>query len=75
MSTTETNQKLTMNYYKITQIDFDFDGEDLTQDEMDSIITEAKSCLWDVPNLNEFGDAIYRNLGYTVTSLQYDVIN
>jgi hypothetical protein len=75
MNTTETNQKLTMNYYKITQIDFDFDGEDLTQDEMDSIITEAKSCLWDVSNVNEFEDAIYRNLGYTVTSLQYDVIN
>jgi hypothetical protein len=74
MSTTEINQTSTMNYYKITQIDFDFDGEDLTQDEMDSIITEAKSCLWDVPNLNEFGDAIYRNLGYTVTSLQYDSI-
>ena len=64
-----------MNYYKITQINFDFDGEDLTEEEQIQIISEAKSCLWDVPDIRQFQEVIYRNLGYTVLSLNYDVLN
>jgi hypothetical protein len=63
-----------MNYYKVTEIEFDFDDEDLTEDEMNEIITEAKSCLWDVPNVDDFSYVIYNNVGYTVNSLTYDVI-
>ena len=42
-----------MNYYKVTQIEFDFDYEDLTQEEQDEIVSETKNCLWDSPDGEE----------------------
>jgi hypothetical protein len=65
-----------MNYYKITEIEFDFDYEDLTQYEQDEIIQETKSCLWDSPKGGEhLADVITNNNGWSIKSLQYDVIN
>jgi hypothetical protein len=69
MNTTET-----MNYYKVTEIEFDFDGEDLTQEEQDEIINESKSCLWDSPNEKDLADVITNNLGWSVKSLKYDIV-
>jgi hypothetical protein len=38
-----------MNYYKITDIEFDFDDEDLTVDEQNEIIQESTNFLWTSP--------------------------
>lgn len=64
-----------MNYYKVTDIEFDFDYEDLTQEEQDKIIQETKSCLWDSPTEEELTDTITNNTGWCIKSLQYNVIN
>jgi hypothetical protein len=63
-----------MNYYKITDIIFDFDDEDLTQDEMSEIVEEATSCLWTSPTEEELVDTITNNTGWCIKSLQYKVI-
>ena len=63
-----------MNYYKITKIEFDFDGEDLTQEEKDEIIQEATNCLWTSPTEEELTDTITNNTGWCINSLAYDVI-
>jgi hypothetical protein len=65
-----------MNYYKVTNIEFDFDDEDLTQEEQDEIIQETKSCLWDSPNGEEsLADVITNNTGWCIKSLSYDTIH
>jgi len=64
----------TMNYYKITEIEFDFDYEDLTQEEQDEIIQETKSCLWTSPSEEELTDTITNNTGWCIKSLSYNVI-
>jgi hypothetical protein len=63
-----------MNYYKITEIDFDFDGEDITQEEIDTIVTETKGCLWTSPTEEDLSDIIANNTGWCINSLSYDVI-
>jgi len=69
------NTQTTMNYYKITEIEFDFDGEDLTEDEQNEIVSETKSCLWDSPNGEEsLADVITNNTGWCIKSLAYNVI-
>ena len=63
-----------MNYYKVTNIEFDFDGEDLTQDEQNEIIQEATSCLWTSPTENDLVNTITNNIGYGINSFSYDVV-
>jgi hypothetical protein len=63
-----------MNFYKVTEIEFDFDGEDLTQEEINEIINDTKSCLWDAPTEDELADTITDNTGWCIKSLQYKVI-
>jgi hypothetical protein len=63
-----------MNYYKITNIEFDFDGEDLTQEEQDEIIQEATNCLWTSPTEEQLTDTITNNTGWCIKSLQYKII-
>ena len=63
-----------MNYYKVTEIEFDFDYEDLTQEEKDEIIQDAKECLWDSPNEEDLVDVITNNTGWCIKSLQYEII-
>ena len=65
----------TMNYYKITEIEFDFDYEDLTDYEKKEIVDDAKNCLWDSPNEEDLANVISDNTGWCVKSLKYDVIN
>ena len=64
-----------MNYYKITEIEFDFDYEDLTDYEKEEIINEAKNCLWTSPTEDDLVDTITNNTGWCIKSLKYDVIN
>ena len=63
-----------MNYYKITKIIFDFDDEDLTQEEQDEIVEEATNCLWTSPTEEELTDTITNNTGWCIKSLQYKII-
>jgi hypothetical protein len=65
---------LEMNYYKVTEIEFDFDYEDLTQEEKDEIVESATSCLWTSPTEEDLTDTITNNTGWCIKSLQYDVI-
>ena len=67
--------KTTMNYYKVTQIEFDFDYEDLTQEEQDEIVNDTKSCLWNPESEEELVDCITNNTGWCIKSLSYDVVN
>ena len=64
----------TMNYYKVTNIEFDFDGEDLTQDEQNEIIQEATNCLWTSPTEEDLNQTIANNIGYGINSFSYDVV-
>ena len=64
-----------MNYYKVTNIEFDFDDEDLTDDEQNEIIDEAKSCLWTSPTEDDLADTITNNTGWCIKSLSYDTIH
>ena len=63
-----------MNYYKVTNIEFDFDDEDLTQDEQNEIINEATNCLWTSPTEEDLTNTISDNIGYCINSLEYNVV-
>jgi hypothetical protein len=63
-----------MNYYKITDIEFDFDDEDLTVDEQNEIIQEATNCLWTSPTENDLVDTITNNMGWCIKSLAYKIV-
>ena len=63
-----------MNYYKVTEIKFDFDYEDLTETEKDDIIQDTISCLWTSPSEEELVDTITNNTGWCIKSLSYNVI-
>jgi len=60
--------------FKITQIDFDFDYEDVTQEEQNEIMTDTMSYLWDSPTEEELVNVITNNTGWTVTNLQYEKV-
>jgi len=64
-----------MNYYKVTQIEFDFDYEDLTEEEQNEIISEATNCLWTSPTEEDLTNTISDNMGWCIKSLQYDIIH
>jgi len=63
-----------MKYYQITNIEFDFDDEDLTDEEKDEIVSEAKKCLWDSPDGEDsLADVITNNTGWCIKSLEYTI--
>lgn len=64
-----------MNYYKVTNIEFDFDGEDLNEEEQKEIISEATNCLWTSPTEEDLTNTISDNMGWCIKSLNYDVIH
>ena len=63
-----------MNYYKVTEIEFDFDDEDLTEEEKNEIINGTKLCLWNPPTEEDLADVITNNTGWCIKSLSYNVI-
>jgi len=63
-----------MKYYQITNIEFDFDDEDLTDEEKDEIVSESKKCLWDSPDGEDsLADVITNNTGWCIKSLEYTI--
>ena len=63
-----------MKFYKVTAIEFDFDYEDLTEDDKQSIVNDTKECLWDSPTEDQLVDIISDNTGWVVKSLSYDIV-
>ena len=63
-----------MKFYKITDIEFDFDYEDITLEEQNEVIEGAKACLWDARNEDDLCDVISDNTGWFVKSFSYDVV-
>ena len=61
-------------FYQVKQIEFDFDYEDITESDKDSIIEDVKECLWDSPTEEQLVDIISDNVGYCVKSLSYDLV-
>ena len=60
--------------YKITSIEFDFDYEDVTEEEQNEIMTDTMSYLWDSPSEEELSNVITNKTGWTVTNLQYEKV-
>lgn len=63
-----------MNYYEVTSIDFDFDYEDLTDDEKQEIVESVTSCLWTPESEDELVDCITDNTGWCIKSIEYNII-
>ena len=67
---------MTFTLFQVTDITFDFEGEDITEEEKESIIDDAKSCLWDLSptngtnNLKDLKDVIFREMGYSVIDVK-----
>ena len=67
---------MSFTLFQVTDITFDFEGEDITEEEKESIIVDAKSCLWDLSptngtdNLKDLKDVIFREMGYSVIDVK-----
>lgn len=61
-------------FYQVTEIEFDFDGEDLSDQVKDCITYEAKQGVWDSPTEEQLVDIISDNVGYCVKSIEYDLV-
>jgi hypothetical protein len=51
--------------YQVDDITFDFEGEDITEEEQQSIIEETKSYLWDTTE-TDLKSLIFNEMGYSV---------
>jgi len=62
--------------FQITKIEFDFDYEDLTQEEMNDIVNETKRGYWTSLTEEKLIDAITHNTGWCIKSIDYlNVLN
>ena len=55
--------------YQVDDITFDFEGEDITEEEQQSIIEDTKSYLWDVTN-TDLKSLIFNEMGYSVLDVK-----
>ena len=55
--------------YQVDEITFDFEGEDITEEEQQSIIEDTKSYLWDVTN-TDLKSLIFNEMGYSVLDVK-----
>ena len=55
--------------YQVDDITFDFEGEDITEEEQQSIIEDTKSFLWDVTN-TDIKSLIFNEMGYAVLDVK-----
>ena len=55
--------------YQVDDITFDFEGEDITEEEQQSIIEETKSYLWDTTN-TDLKSLIFNEMGYAVLDVK-----
>ena len=55
--------------YQVDDVTFDFEGEDITEEEQQSIIEDTKSYLWDVTN-TDLKSLIFNEMGYAVLDVK-----
>ena len=55
--------------YQVDDVTFDFEGEDITEEEQQNIIEETKSYLWDVTN-TDLKSLIFNEMGYAVLDVK-----
>ena len=55
--------------YQVDDVTFDFEGEDITEEEQQSIIEETKSYLWDTTN-TDLKSLIFNEMGYSVLDVK-----
>ena len=55
--------------YQVDDVTFDFEGEDITEEEQQSIIEDTKSYLWDVTN-TDLKSLIFNEMGYSVLDVK-----
>ena len=60
--------------FSLTRIEFDFDGEDLSEAVKDCITYEAKQGVWESPTEDALVDTISDVVGYCIKSIDYDIV-
>ena len=55
--------------YQVDDVTFDFEGEDITEEEHQSIIEDTKSYLWDTTN-TDLKSLIFNEMGYAVLDVK-----
>ena len=60
--------------FSLIRIEFDFDGEDLSQEVKDCITYEAKETVWESPTEDDLVDTISDIVGYCIKSIDYDIV-
>ena len=55
--------------YQVDDVTFDFEGEDITEEEKQSIIEDTKSYLWDTTN-TDLKSLIFNEMGYSVLDVK-----
>ena len=58
-----------LTMYQVDDITFDFEGEDITEEEQHSIIEETKSYLWDTTD-TDLKSLIFNEMGYSVLDVK-----
>ena len=55
--------------YQVDDVTFDFEGEDITEEEQQNIIEETKSYLWDTTE-TDLKSLIFNEMGYSVLDVK-----
>ena len=58
--------------YQVDEITFDFEGEDITEEEQQNIIEETKSYLWDTTD-SDIKSIIFKEMGYSVLDVKVSI--
>ena len=58
-----------LTMYQVDDITFDFEGEDITEEEQQNIIEETKSYLWDTTE-TDLKSLIFNEMGYSVLDVK-----
>ena len=61
-----------LNLYQVEEITFDFEGEDITEEEMQTVIEETKSYLWDTTD-SDIKSIIFKEMGYSVIDVKVSI--
>ena len=57
--------------FQVTEIEFDFDDEDLTNDERDDIIGDTVGHIWEADDEDDLVEEITCATGWCIKSIDY----
>ena len=57
--------------FQVTEIEFDFDDEDLTDDERDDIIGDTVGHIWEADDEDDLIEEITCATGWCINSIDY----